>query len=551
MPDNNADDADWVFGSFTLLPFQRECVDKLAPVRASLIGDDMGLGKTVEAIALDVVRRRRAGTGGYPEYMGKAARRVPTLVVAPLSPLSDAWAGTYPQAAPDLRVAIVDTKNRSAFVRAVAAGKHDIYLVHWQALRLMPELAELATIGKAGWFNIIADECHRIKNRKAVQTRHFKLLKPTIYKTGLSGTPADNKPSDIWSILNWLYPDKYRAYWTFYKRHVEFEMKETQEGNKYQKVSGVKNVEELHREMAPYFVRRRKEQVLKDLPDKYYTTMWVDLSPTQRRAYNDMRRKMLAWVGENDDKPLAAPMAIAKLQRLQMFSVAHVDTVKVWKWFIDKDESSPTFGERIRKQVDKGFNIEPSSKCDQVMEVLDAIDPVTQPLIVFTQFRNVVMMLQARLRKVGIEPSVLVGGMNTQERGDAVNWFQQGKRPVFLTTIPAGGEGITLHRSSTEMFLDRAWSPAQNRQAEDRAHRIGQKNAVQVIDVVARNTVDFGRIQEFKMKWSWIQQILGDNTLDYQESELKGKERDAEAGLIVPADTFAPSKIILPGERSA
>lgn len=442
------------------------------------------------------------------------------------------------------RVVVIDPKRREGFLRAVEQGRHDYYLIHWQGLRFLPELADLNVIGKAGWFNVIADEVHRAKNRKAVQTRHLKILsKHTVYKTGLSGTPADNKPGDLWSVLHWLYPDRYTSYWAFFKRHTEYTEETTAEGKKYQKISGVKNLDVLHADMSRYYVRRRKEDpaIALQLPDKYYSTWWVDLSPTQRRAYNQMRKDMLAWVGANEDVPLAASVAISKLVRLQQFSVAHVDARTVWKWRRIKPElaSDPEWAghtlritapeniefdaetgliKRLRVQVQETYNVEPSSKCDAVMQWLEDTD---EPLVVFTQFRGVVLMLRERLRNAGIRSSVLVGGMSPDLRKANIDAFQAGNTRVFTSTIAAGGEGITLTAASTMMFLDRAWNPSINRQAEDREHRIGQKNSVHIIDVMARNTVDFGRIQDFKAKWTHLQMILGDKVMDYQLESLQ------------------------------
>jgi SNF2 family DNA or RNA helicase len=542
-----ADEEPMVFGEFTLFPFQAECVRKLAPVRASLIGDDMGLGKTAEALGLDILRRQNIGRDPYANWDARrsSGRRIPTLVIAPLSPLSDAWAGTIPKMAPEARFTIIDPKKRWSFLDDLKEGQHDYYLIHWQGLRFFPELAELSTIGRAGWFNVIADEVHRAKNRKAVQTCKLKILsKYATYKTGLSGTPADNKPADLWSILHWLYPDKYTSYWRFFNRHTEFKVKETQEGRKYKKISGVKNLGELHTDMARYYVRRRKEDpaINLQLPAKYYSTWWVDLSPTQRRAYDQMRKNMLAWVGENEDTPLVAPVAISKLVRLQQFSVAHVDARKVWKWkkvrfeiATDPDQvdfilktTKPEHIQwdrglihRIYTEVQETYNIEPSSKCDAAMEWLE--DSGDQPLVVFTQFRGVVFLLRERLRNAGIRSSVLVGGMSPDERGLNIEAFQTGDTRVFVSTIASGGEGITLTAASTMMFLDREWSPSHNRQAEDREHRIGQKDAVHVIDVMARNTVDLGRNQDFKAKWTWLQMMLGDKVMDYQLEETGRK----------------------------
>jgi SNF2 family DNA or RNA helicase len=154
--------------------------------------------------------------------------------------------------------------------------------------------------------------------------------------------------------------------------------------------------------------------------------------------------------------------------------------------------------------------IDPSSKLDALMELLDNTSLDTEPVVVFSQFRGSIRLLEERCQKAGYKLVTLTGGTSQAERASNIRDFQEGRAHVFAGTIAAGGVGITLTRASTVVFLDRAWSPSVNRQAEDRLHRIGQKNAVQVIDIMARKTIDLGRRQQIERKWTWLQQILGD-----------------------------------------
>jgi SNF2 family DNA or RNA helicase len=154
---------------------------------------------------------------------------------------------------------------------------------------------------------------------------------------------------------------------------------------------------------------------------------------------------------------------------------------------------------------------EPSSKLDALMELLADTPLDSEPVVVFSQFKGSIRMLKERCEKAKISIATLTGDTPSAERTRAIQGFQAGKYQVFAGTIAAGGVGITLTRASTVVFLDRAWSPSSNKQAEDRLHRIGQKNAVQVIDIMARNTVDLGRRTQIERKWSWLQQLLGDS----------------------------------------
>lgn len=459
-----------------LLPFQAEDVRKLYPQRSVLNANQMGTGKTYEAIAMDRLRRASAQREGIP------IANLKTLVIAPLTTLHKPWLEKWNELAPGLRVIVIDPKARAAFVKALKTGSHDVYVLHWDVLRIITD-----DLVRVKWFHVIADEAHRAKNRKAQQTRALKKI-PTVYKTALTGTPVMNFPQDIWSILNWLYKSKYTSYWRFYNRYVNFEL---QYPHNYHKILGPKNVEELQEELRPFYIQRTKEEVLPDLPEKYYTTIEVELHPKQRAAYNQMKKEMIAWLETQDGtKPLAAPVVIAQLIRLQQFALAYADF------------EPSTNGEASTSVV----LTDPSSKIDALFQIID--DNPEVPLVIFSQFRRAIALVEQRLEKRAIQYVRITGDDSGQARRNAVDAFQSGVSKYFLGTIGAGSEGITLTRASNVIFLDRDWTPARNAQAEDRLHRIGQRSAVQVIDIVAKNTIDSYRHAKLEMKKRWIREML-------------------------------------------
>jgi SNF2 family DNA or RNA helicase len=499
----------------TLYDFQRVGVEKFVEVRAALNADDMGLGKTVQAIALDKIKREKT----------ESDERLLTLAIAPLSVL-DVWETHFRNWNPKLRVYTIDSKSRKTFeynIKRAAAGKseYDAFICHWTALRLVESL------WKVQWFHVIADEVHMAKNRKAQQTVGLKKLH-TKNKLGLSGTPADNRPDDLWSILNWLYPNTFSSFWKFYNHHVIIKHHDEigscgcSNGHRrpYREVVGTAHTEELHKKIAPFYIRRLKEDVLDDLPNKYYDRITVELPLQQRRAYNEMAESMLAWVGEQQDQPLAAPIVVAQLIRLQQFACAYAEVVQIKKKQRQLDGSWKTIWVNVVRLT------EPSVKLDAVVQILE--NNPNNPLVVFAQSKQLIKMLGHRLSAKGISVGLLTGDTPQNQRGPLEKNFQKGEIQVFAGTIKAGGQGITLTRASRVVFLDRVWSPSINRQAEDRLHRIGQKSAVQITDIVARGTVDLGRMQQIRRKWSWIKEILGDpknvqdKFLGFEDSELEG-----------------------------
>jgi SNF2 family DNA or RNA helicase len=508
-----------------LWPFQQECVDKLGtPALASrLIGDEMGLGKTLEGIAIDY--RLRVET----PRVGTKRRR--TLVLAPKG-VHDHWQEHIKLYWPTAKVYVYDhglqpLAARYAFVQALSRP-YSYYVIHYEAIRSNDLLIHLRSVR---WFNIIADECQRIKNHKAQQTRALKSLR-TRYKCPMSGTPADDKPQDLWSALNWMWPRRWTSYWRYVRNYCEVQDKDPETGdplygkggNAYKKIIGVNEaaVPELLLEMRPYYIRRLKEQVMPELPEKYYTRRFVDLPSKQRKAYNEMRDDMIAWVGEHEDQPLSAPVVIAQLMRLQQFALASAEITYVPVITHRERAKAKEHGRKpVPEMVRRVLLMDPSAKLDSMEELIE--DNSTEQFVFFSQFRTMVDLAATRLAANKITCGIYTGAITDQQERDRTREaFQRGDIQVFAGTIATGGEGISLTAASTVGFFDRHWNPAKNRQAEDRLHRPGQKNAVQVIDFIARNTVDLGRNAQIASKWTTIKLLLGDTIdLDAYEAALR------------------------------
>lgn len=498
-------------------PFQRDAIMQLYKAehpetgdRSMLIGDDMGLGKTVEAILLDLANRNKHDA----YFKGK------TLIVTETSVMGS-WQKHYKDWAPQLRVIVIDRKNRKSFLEALKAptdskSGYQVFIMHWAGLRFIADELRATT-----WFGIIGDEIHNIKNRKAQQTQAFKKIR-TMYKMGLSGTWADNRPDDAWSVLNWLWPKTWTSYWNFFnyhvvqKRHNEgtcmVETCDTYHRRAFTEIAGTHDAELIHSKMGSAYVRRLKEQVWEDIPDKTYEDREIELDPKQRKTYDAMQDDMLAWIGEHEDQPIAAPALISQLVRLQQFAVAYgkMETKKFpltmpkaegkgWEYILDGD------GNKIIEERQVLLLDEPSTKLDATMDIIGATN---EQIVVFGQSKQAINLLAARLDRAKVTYGILTGDTKQADRDLYIQEFQAGKRRIFISTIAAGGVGITLTAATICVFLDRAWSPSKNRQAEDRLHRLGQKNAVLIITLVARDTIDRSRNDRIEMKWGWLKAVL-------------------------------------------
>jgi SNF2 family DNA or RNA helicase len=363
--------------------------------------------------------------------------------------------------------------------------------MHWDALRLMPNLQQFQ------FGTIIADECHRASGRKTQTTQAlFKLHGH--HRVAMSGTASGDNPLNLWSILHWLWPTYYRSYWRFRKHYaVEGQAINGETGKSYRTVLGLKNLEFLREEMEPWYVRHLKREaccphhpqgVMSWLPEKTYDRIWVDLSPKQRKIYDQMRSQMVAWVGAHENEPLVAGVVVAQLARLSQMALA-----------------TPIIAPDGRVLLNL-----PSSKLEALLELVR--DNPGKKFVVFSSSKKMCYLAQVYMKERGIGSFVLSGDTPQSQRDGMVERFINSDAQLFIGVIEAAAEGIDglQHATDTAIFLDRSWRTYKNQQAEDRLHRGGQKDAVQIIDIMAHDTIDMGRHTKLAEKWLWIKMILGD-----------------------------------------
>jgi SNF2 family DNA or RNA helicase len=323
------------------------------------------------------------------------------------------------------------------------------------------------------WDVIVADEAHRIKNREAQQSVAMQKLKAkSKYRCALTGTPVQNRPNDLWHILNWL-NDYYsgKSYWNFVEAFCEVE------NNGYGlNIVGLTAVEadqrRLNHLLQHYMIRNEKKTVLKDLPGKIAQTIDILMSAKQANLYKQDQKEILLAL--EDDEEIMIANALTRLLRLQQVT------------------SNPEM-----------FGLDENPKFDAAMELLEGTD---NKVVFFSRFNETIKAFEKRLQKANIK-YVKITGVVTSSRQDIVDQFQQDDSVrVFLGTIKAAGEGLTLTAADTVVFFDREWSPAMNDQATDRVHRIGQTKGVHVVDLKIEGTID-----------TWVEDVLNKKIMDIKK----------------------------------
>jgi SNF2 family DNA or RNA helicase len=365
------------------------------------------------------------------------------------------------------------------------------------------------------WDAIVIDEAHRIKNPDSQWTRNIKRLKSP-HKIIMTGTGFVNNPAEVWSLLDFLYSGRKNSphaeivggtgYWAFRSYFCEEDFV-----GGYKKIVGIKpDKEDEFRELIRKVgIRRTMIECFPNIKEPIETEVQVQLSPAQQKMYDGIAAYLMALDAQGE--PLHSPTVLSALTRLRQISVA---TPKVLR-----DE----WDDKQERRVIEVELTEPSSKLDAAMEIIDGLEWDSErkdQVVVFSCFRQPLVLLKARLDKAKIPYLHMTSEMNEKQRYDL--WherWQTGDYQVFLCTLGVGSESINLSKAHRAIFLDQDWSPARNKQAIGRIYRPGQTGAAQLIYIRAENTVDYRVLDTVDTKHGWFRQIFGAQQGDDEDNQ--------------------------------
>jgi len=440
-----------------LRPYQRQTLGWFEFLRELGLGgclaDDMGLGKTVQVLALLEARRTLAG------------ERRPSLVVAPRSLVFN-WLDEARRFTPGLSV--VDYTGADRAERLAEHPGADLYVTTYGTLRRdAPELA-------ARRFDyLVLDEAQAIKNASSVAAKAARLLRAD-HRLALSGTPVENHLGELWSLLEFLNPGmlgKSRAFQGLAAR-------------------GGNDLAAIARALRPFFLRRTKEEVLDDLPEKTEQTILCELEGSERRRYQELRdHYRVALLSRADDEGGLERMRIQVLEALL----------------------------RLRQcachpgLLDERLAGSESAKLAALVPRLEEIAAEGHKALVFSQFTKLLAIVRERLDGLGIAHEYLDG--RTRDRKARVERFQSDRScPLFLVSLKAGGHGLNLTAADYVFLLDPWWNPAVEAQAIDRAHRIGREKPVFAYRLIAKDTVEDKVLALQERKRELAETLLGHGT---------------------------------------
>lgn len=345
------------------------------------------------------------------------------------------------------------------------------------------------------WDMVIIDEAHRVKNHDAQWTRNIKKIKAE-FKHVMTGTGFINDPSEVWSLLNFLYPEVYTSYWKFRETYC---LEEDIGG--FKKIVGIKpekehEFRELIRRVG---VRRTMAECFPNISEPIFTTIPVELNGIQKKMYEEIKMDLMTL--DAMGTPLHSPNVLAMLARLRQICVATPEV------------TGDTYDPVLDKRVVSVKLREPSTKLDAVMETIDGMEwdaDTRDQVVVFSAFRDPLDLLKIRLDKRKIPYLHLRSEMNEAQRYEMWHdtWPTKQHR-VFLCTLAVGSESINLTSAHRAIFLDQSWSPKDNTQAVGRVYRPGQTEVAQIINIHAEGTTDDRIKDTLKTKQSWFTQIFG------------------------------------------
>ena len=414
-----------------------------------ILADDMGLGKTLQL--LSAIQALKDHTEGLSQSQTDTSLNqttaLPVLVIAPTSVLST-WRREAKRFTPNLDVRVISQTSKRRLISLPAEVKGaDVVITSYTIVRLdAEEWADLAFSG------LVIDEAQAVKNSHTAIHQALEQIQAR-WRVAVTGTPVENSVSDLWSIMRLTTPGLLPG-WKVFNEHYR----------KPIEAADQKALDDLHRLIVPFIMRRTKEQVATDLPDKTETVVDVELGEEHRRIYEQyLNHERSAILGLLEDQDHHRFEILAALTRLRLLAL------------------DPAL-------VDENWNEVGSTKIEFLADQLDEIIPAGHRVLVFSQFTSFLKRIRDTLERRGLKPAYLDGG--TRDRDKEIECFRSGETPVFLISLKAGGTGLTLTEADYVFVMDPWWNPAAEEQAIDRAHRIGQTHKVNVYRLAATDTIE-------------------------------------------------------------
>ena len=439
-----------------------------------ILADEMGLGKTIQAIALLAYIMEFKHNNG------------PFLIVVPLSTLSN-WVNELSKWAPDMMKVVykgTPPVRKQMYREEVESGQFNVLLTTYEYI-----MKDKAQLKKFHWQYIIVDEGHRMKNAQSKFAQTLGSVYQSRHRVLLTGTPLQNNLPELWALLNFLLPTIFSSVDTFdqwfnkpfaaFRNQPNTAAGSNNNGNDEAEgeVANLSQEEQLlivhrlHEVLRPFVLRRVKDQVLDQLPEKTERVLRCDLSGWQRKLYKAIHTKSIASRDKNGEDCSAGGLNNAVMQ---LRKVCNHPYLFLNDYYVDEDM------------------VRSSGKFELLDRMLPKLKAAGHRVLMFSQMTQVMTILEAFFQMRGLSCLRLDGSTTSDEREKRMFMFNDPDSPyfIFLLSTRAGGLGLNLATADTVVLFDSDWNPMMDAQAQDRAHRIGQKNEVRVFRLVTTSLVE-------------------------------------------------------------
>ena len=421
-----------------------------------ILADEMGLGKSIQLIC-------------FIKEIIKEKKDAKILIVAPTSLVYN-WKNEFDKFGSEISYKV--------FAETRSTRKHDLENI--SKINVLITTYGLARQDKEEYekidFELIAiDEAQNIKNANAQMTKVIKSLHANT-KVALTGTPLENSVMELWSIFDFIMPGYLANFLNFQRK---YHIKDVDEKN-------LEQLNSLNKQIAPFILRRKKKDVIKELPDKIENNIFIDLNETQKKLYAAQLEKTKKEIDEVIAEEGFERANFKILQLLMKLRQLCIDPAILYENY--------TGG---------------SSKIENLISITKDIIANGHKILVFTSFKTALDIVNKEFTNNGISTYVIDGSVPSKKRMELVDKFNTDSTDVFLITLKSGGTGLNLTSADVVIHLDLWWNPQVENQATDRAHRIGQKNTVEVIKLICKGTIE-ERILELQNK----KKVLSDTLIE-------------------------------------
>ena len=423
-----------------------------------ILADDMGLGKTLQMIAVLLAAKLEGKTGT-------------SLIVTPASLVFN-WGEEFKKFAPELKVTLAAGTQAERQKRLEESVHSDVLITSYDLLKRDAALYE----GREFLYQVL-DEAQYIKNHTTAAAKAVKVIKSR-FRFALTGTPIENRLSELWSIFDYLMPGFLYGYDTFRR---EFEIPVVKNNDQ-------EAMERLQRMVGPFILRRLKQDVLRDLPEKTEEVRYVQMTGKQRKLYDGQAIHLRSLLDHQSEEEFnnSRFQVLTELTRLRQICC---DPALCFEDYGDETAKTDACMELVQSAVDGGHR-----------------------LLVFSQFTSMLDILSSRLDGEHVEHFMITGATPKEKRLQLVNAFNGGEVPVFLISLKAGGVGLNLTGADMVVHYDPWWNLAAQNQATDRAHRIGQQKNVTVYKLITKDSIEEKVLELQETKRELADRIIGQGT---------------------------------------